>query len=385
MTSKEIRYTDDVKESLGLARRIAKKSTGGIMQDWQVLQGVLLTRRKFNRVDSLLNALQSPAQRLRQELESAVQSLNGKASTNTTEEESLRLISQAEAMAQSETSGTPKRPTVEVEHLLKALAQSEDPVVQSIMAAHQITPERVDQALVDVNRAQGRHSLLFIGKELAEVIVFVLFFLILIKSFLGELRLIPSESMVPLLKVEDRLVIERLSRLYRPYQRGDVLVFYPPQTTLKNDPWSLFLRATGFSGLMYKKEDNVDVAYIKRLVGLPGDTVDVRRGEGVFVNGEKLDEPYVADIARSCTLEPTPEPLLGVMQQEHLPYHNEQLCEPIRVPPGKYFMMGDNRNQSLDSRYWGFADQDRVIGRAVFRIWPPNRVGPLPPPPYQAH
>lgn len=385
MTSKEIRYTDDVKESLGLARRLAKKSTGGILQDWQVLQGVLLTRRKYNRVDSLLNALSSPHRKMRQELETAVENLNGKAGVHTSEEDSLRVLRHAEAIARDEAASGGKQPTVEVEHLLKALAQSDDPVVHRIMAEYDITPERVDRAMADVNRQKGRHSVLFISKELAEVIVFVLFFLIIIKSFLGELRLIPSESMVPLLKVEDRLVIERLTRWFRPYQRGDVLVFYPPQTTLKNDPWSLFLRATGFSGLMYKKEDNVDVAYIKRLIGLPGDMVDVRPGEGVYVNGEKLDEPYVADVPRSCTLEPTPEPLLGVMREEHLPFHNEQLCEPVRVPAGKYFMMGDNRNQSLDSRYWGFADQDRVIGRAVFRIWPPDRIGTLPPPPYQAH
>jgi len=61
----------------------------------------------------------------------------------------------------------------------------------------------------------------------------------------------------------------------------------------------------------------------------------------------------------------------------------EPYCGPIKVPPGSYYMMGDNRNLSLDSRYWGFAREDRVIGRAVFRIWPPGRIGFLPPAPYQ--
>ena len=121
------------------------------------------------------------------------------------------------------------------------------------------------------------------------------------------------------------------------------------------------MRITGFSGLIYKKEDNVDVAYIKWLIGQPGDIVDVRPEVGVFVNGQKLNEPYVNEIAATCTLmRPTP------------------YCGPVRVPPHMYYMMGDNRNLSLDSRYWGFAREDRVIGRAVFRIWPLNRIGLLP-------
>jgi signal peptidase I len=215
------------------------------------------------------------------------------------------------------------------------------------------------------NKSFGRHTL-FYAKELTEVVLFVLIFLVLIKSFIGELRLIPSESMVPILKVEDRVVIERLTRWFRPYERGDILVFYPPMTELKNDPWSVFLRLTGFSGLVYKKEDYLDVAYIKRLIGLPGDTVEVKPGVGVFVNGKMLDEPYVREIANSCSMvAPVP------------------VCAPIKVPAGQYYFMGDNRNQSADSRYWGFESEDRVIGRAVFRIWPPNRMGPLPPPPYQ--
>jgi signal peptidase I len=144
-----------------------------------------------------------------------------------------------------------------------------------------------------------------------------------------------------------------------------VLVFYPPMTELRKDPVSLFLRLTGFSGLIYKKEDNIDVAYIKRLIGLPGDTVEVKPGVGVFVNGQKLDEPYVNEIANTCTFA-RPEPI----------------CEPVKVPPDSYYMMGDNRNLSLDSRYWGFAQEERVIGRAVFRIWPLNRTGPLQAVPY---
>lgn len=375
MTSRELRYTDDVKESLALARKLARRTSGGVLSDWQVLEGLLLTRRSFNRVDALLKELHTSPGRMRKQLETEVSSLNGKSKIiKVADDSGNHLLPAAEAMAIAEAGDTGKPPVVEVEHLLKALCQSEDPVVTRILAEQNITPERVDEAMQGVKRKKGRHSFMFVAKELVEVVAFVLFFLILIKSFLGELRLIPSESMVPLLQVEDRLVIERMTRWFRPYERGDVLVFYPPQTVLNRDPASVFLRLTGFSGLMYKKEDNIDVAFIKRLVGLPGDMVEVRPGEGVYVNGEKLDEPYINEVANTCTLMPWPQ----------YPVHQEEICEPIRVPEGKYFFMGDNRNQSLDSRYWGFADKDRVIGRAVFRIWPPNRVGALPPAPYQA-
>ena len=126
------------------------------------------------------------------------------------------------------------------------------------------------------------------------------------------------------------------------------------------------MRITGFSGLVYKKEDNVDIAYIKRLIGLPGDKVEVRPNVGVFVNGKQLYEPYVNEIADTCTF----------MQP---PY-----CGTVTVPEGEYYMMGDNRNLSWDSRYWGFEKQSRIIGRAVFRLWPLNRVGLLEQPPYQS-
>jgi signal peptidase I len=201
---------------------------------------------------------------------------------------------------------------------------------------------------------------LFLVREIGEVAFVVLLMLIVIKEGFGELRLIPSESMLPLLQIEDRIVIEKVTRWWRPYQRGDILVFYPPTTILKNDPLSWVLRATGFSGFIFPKESNIDVAYIKRLIGEPGDKIQVVPNEGVFVNGQRLHEPYVMELAQSCT--------------QVLP---TQYCGTITVPRDSYFLMGDNRNQSADSRFWGFEPKERVIGRAVFRLWPLNRMGPL--------
>ena len=360
----DIRYSEDVKDVIALANRMARKEKRASCNDRDYLHGLLLIHRKFNRLDSLMTEMNIPLAPLR----AALSRPPLEAAPSST-----RLLAEAETLAHQhvhETEAHPHPakpiPTVEVEHLLKALCLSPDPWVQQVMRDQNISPERIELAVTAAKARHVQRAVLYVSKELLEVVLFVLFFLILIKSFLGELRLIPSESMLPGLKIDDRLVIERVTRWNRPYHRGDILVFYPPMTELKNDPGSLFMRLTGFSGLMYKKDDNIDVAYIKRLIGLPGDIVNVKPGAGVFVNGKKLDEPYVNEIAETCTL----------MRPE--PY-----CGSVKVPPHHYYMMGDNRNLSLDSRYWGFADEDRVIGRAVFRIWPPNRIGTLPIPPEQ--
>ena len=355
----EIHYCEDVKDVVALANRLARKSKKTACNDRDYLQALLLCHRKFNRLDGILTEMQVNVSRMKS-------TLSGHPAEP--EEPTTALLKNAELIAQGRQGAASGKTTatVEIEDLLKAFCMSPDPVVHRVLTDSNITPERVDSAAQSAGRKQGQRTVLYFTKEVLEVVVFVLFFLIMIKSFLGELRLIPSESMVPGLQVDDRLVIERVTRWIRPYQRGDILVFYPPMTKLKTDPVSLFLRLTGFSGLMYKKEDNIDVAYIKRLIGLPGDTINVKPGVGVFVNGKKLNEPYVNEIADTCTLM-RPEPYCGA----------------IKVPPGYYYMMGDNRNLSLDSRYWGFAEQNRVIGRAVFRIWPPNRLGALPSPPEQ--
>ncbi len=361
----DLRYSDDIRETIALANKLARKANQTTANDRDYLKGLLLTHRRFNRLDTLLRGMQTSASHLRAQL--------GGIASEPPPAPTSDLLKNAELIAKSTGNGNPaKAVTVETEHLLKAFCLSADPVVNQIIKENEISPERVEQSVLVMRKNQTRHSLLFIGRELAEVVVFVLVFLILIKSFLGELRLIPSESMVPGLQVHDRLVIERVSRWVRPYERGDILVFYPPMTQLKDDPWSLFLRMTGFSGLMYKKEDNIDVAYIKRLIALPGDRVQVRPGIGVFVNGQKLNEPYISEPPETCTI------VKPVSEQALMP-----TCDAVRVPANKYYLMGDNRNQSADSRYWGFAEKERVIGRAVFRVWPLDRIGPLPAAPYQ--
>jgi signal peptidase I len=136
--------------------------------------------------------------------------------------------------------------------------------------------------------------------------------------------------MLPTLEINDRLIVDKLSYHFQKLERGDIVVFSPTDT----------LKDQGFKD-----------AFIKRVIGLPGETVEVKGGR-VYVNGQPLREEYIAD---------QPQYQWG----------------PMTVPPDSYLVLGDNRNNSYDSHYWGFVPRDRIIGRAVVRFWPPNRVGEL--------
>lgn len=189
-------------------------------------------------------------------------------------------------------------------------------------------------------------------KESIETIVFVVVMVIIIRFFIGEIRWIPSSSMEPTLTVGDRLFIERVSRFYKKPTRGDIVVFYPPMTQLQNTPLKVFQRLTGFFCN--------DIAYIKRIVAKGGDKVEVKKVKDnkykVVVNGKELKEDYILN------------------DFDYIECNDEMYCGPMTVPQGHYFLLGDNRGNSQDSRFWGFLKEDRVIGRAVVIFWPLNRL-----------
>lgn len=167
-------------------------------------------------------------------------------------------------------------------------------------------------------------------QENLTLIAIALCLALLIRTFIAEPRYIPSESMVPTLYEGDRLVVEKVSYNFQQPTTGDIVVFRPPAE----------LQRRG-----YPK----DQAFIKRVIGTPGEIISVNNGK-VYLNGKALPEDYIA--------EPPNQPF-----------------PPVKVPENQFFVMGDNRNNSNDSRYWGFLPKENIIGRAVFRFWPLDRLG----------
>lgn len=190
-----------------------------------------------------------------------------------------------------------------------------------------------------------------IAKEIIETTIFVVVMVILIRFFIGEIRWIPSGSMKPTLTEGDRIFVERISRFFETPKRGDIMVFYPPSTKLQHTPLATFERLTGFFCN--------DIAYIKRVVGLPGDKVVIKQDSqgkyAVYINGQKLKEDYILD------------------DYDYIPCSDKMYCGPMTVPQDSYFMMGDNRGNSQDSRFWGFLPRSRFVGKATFVFWPFTR------------
>jgi signal peptidase I len=216
-----------------------------------------------------------------------------------------------------------------------------------------------------------RDPMFTLVKEIVELILVTLVLLIGIRFFLAEARFIPSSSMEPTLQIGDRLLVEKVSgHLKRPIRRGEIIVFYPPPAEmgghdLSNDPLTVLGRLTGLPFLPYEP------AFIKRVIGLPGDRIRVQKNVGVFINDQLLDEsPYVKE---------KPQYDLNALGDiGNRSYHGNDLrpykdpryaASAIVVPEGHLFVMGDNRNNSEDSHMWGFLDQKRVIGRACLLFW----------------
>jgi signal peptidase I len=168
-----------------------------------------------------------------------------------------------------------------------------------------------------------------VRKALLEFLTILLVSFVLVFGFVRPVIAAPfyigSESMVPTLEVWDRVLINKLAYDFAEPERGDIVLFESP-------------------------EDGKD-PLIKRVVGLPEDTIELRQGH-LLVNGEPTKEPYLRAELPGAT-----------------PYG------PVRVPEGHVFVMGDNRANSFDSRYFGPVPRENLIGEALFRFWPPGRVG----------
>ncbi|MEM8829604.1 MAG: signal peptidase I [Cyanobacteria bacterium P01_G01_bin.19] len=167
-------------------------------------------------------------------------------------------------------------------------------------------------------------------KENGTTILIALVLAFLIRVFIAEPRYIPSESMFPTLETGDRLVVEKVAYKFHPPAKGDIVVFQPPEN----------LRLLGYES---------NQAFIKRAIATEGETLAVKDGI-VYINDLPQLEDYIAA-----------PPEYDLM--------------PVTVPDGQLFVMGDNRNNSNDSHVWGFLPTENVIGHAVFRFWPLERIG----------
>ena len=189
-------------------------------------------------------------------------------------------------------------------------------------------------------------------RELPLLFVVALTIAFLVKTFLAQAFYIPSGSMLPQLELYDRVVVSKLAYKLHPPHRGDIVVFDAPANGgfRRREPERTaiqrFLRTVGERiGVLQPSTDE----FIKRVVALPGETVEGRDGK-VFVDGRELREPY---LPKGLVTKPFP---------------------PQTVPKGRLWVMGDNRDHSADSRVFGTIPQDEVVGRAVVRVWPPSRV-----------
>ncbi len=176
-------------------------------------------------------------------------------------------------------------------------------------------------------RSERRRSTPKRGGGVLEFLVILLISFALVfgfvRPFIVEAFYIPSESMVPTLQVGDRVLVNKFIYRFTDPKRGDIVVF--------------------------KSVEGGSEDLIKRVVGVPGDEISVRRGK-LFVNGEPQREPYV-----------------------NKKWPDRSFFAPTTVPKGHVFVMGDNRANSRDSRFFGPVPEEKIEGEAFLRFWPPNR------------
>jgi signal peptidase I len=177
-----------------------------------------------------------------------------------------------------------------------------------------------------------------------------------IQAFLVKPYRIPSESMEPTLDVGQRVLVNRIGNRFGNPSVGDILVFHPPKGSEQEQQCADPQAGQGHPKPCDRETNTKsDVNFIKRVVGKPGDTIAIRNGR-VIRNGKPTKEPFI----RLCS--------------------SGGECDfpsPITVPPDHYFMMGDNRGASDDSRFWGPVPKKWIIGGAFATYWPPGRIGLL--------
>ena len=187
-----------------------------------------------------------------------------------------------------------------------------------------VEPESATPQAVEIEQ---RPSLLSEMRGWARDLFFAVAGAVIIVVFFYQPVKVEGTSMLPELVDQERIFVNKFLYRIDSVDAGDIVVFWYPLDRSKS--------------------------YIKRVVGVPGDLVEIRRGE-VFVNNERFDEAYV------------PRDFL-----------DRRSYAPLTVEPDHYYVLGDHRNQSNDSRMWGLVPRENIYGKAVFRYWPVNKMGAI--------
>jgi signal peptidase I len=183
------------------------------------------------------------------------------------------------------------------------------------------------------------------AREYFESIVIAVILALFIRTFVVQAFKIPTGSMENNLLIGDHLLVNKM--VYGPAASGLERVLLPTGTIRRGDV------------IVFKYPEEPDRDFIKRVIGLPGETLEVREKK-VYINGAPLDEPYVH------FLQP---PSSSSELAEITSFDVRERYGPVTVPADQYFMMGDNRDNSQDSRYWGFLPRDLVKGKALVIYW----------------
>ncbi len=212
-------------------------------------------------------------------------------------------------------------------------------------------------------------------RENIEAVVFALAIALFIKTFIVDVYKIPTGSMIPTIEIGDFIVAnkfiygakvpftkKRLPAIRDPHA-GDIVIFLAPYYDPPNIIIQMFTPIVYTLTLGFVNIDPQPKFYVKRCIGLPGDEIEVINKE-VYVNGRRL-EGWWPEYHADPEIIPPGDTLMN----------NRDFYGPVIVPEDSYFMMGDNRDQSNDSRFWGFVERYEIFGKSLFRYWPPGRMG----------
>jgi signal peptidase I len=192
-------------------------------------------------------------------------------------------------------------------------------------------------------------------RELVMIVVVALGLALLIQAFVVKPYRIPSESMEPTLVVGQRVLVDRIGNRVGDPHVGDIVVFHPPSGAELPIGEQCGTPPPEGQACLQRTPEEANTTFIKRVVAVPGDRIRIDDGH-VIRNGARAREPFILPCGggEGCTFP-----------------------REVAVPRGEYFMMGDNRGSSDDSRFWGTVPRDWIIGGAFATYWPPNRLGLL--------